>query len=271
MKIISITSGKGGVGKTSIVCNLAMCLSKLGKKVLIFDGDLGMANVDIFFGVHPQKNLQDLLDGTPLKTCLTQVAQNIDLLAGGSGLYSLCHLNAFQRREILSDISTMNYMYDYLLIDTAPGLHDHVLHLNSVADECMVVLTPDPSSFTDAYALIKVLHQKHKTQKISIICNQAQDEKSGIQLYLRFADVVQQFLTVSLNYKKTIPFDQQLKLSNQLQRLVIRQDAKSTSSLALTSLCAEIVSQNQTIAGTVSTNGIVKGLDTLFRPVSGHA
>ena len=227
-----------------------------------------MANVDIFFGVHPQKNLQDLLNGTPLKECLTQVAQNIDLLAGGSGLYGLCHLNAFQRREILTHISEMNFIYDYLIIDTAPGLHDHVLHLNSVADECIVLLTPDPSSITDAYALIKVLNQKHKTQKISIVCNQVQDEKSGAQLYLRFADVVQQFLPISLTYKKTIPYDQQLKLSNQLQRLIIRQDAKSVSSLALVSLCAEIVSQNQNVASASST---VYGLDTLFRPASGHA
>ena len=268
MKILSVTSGKGGVGKTSVVCNMAMGLSKLGKKVLIFDGDLGMANVDIFFGVRPQKNLQNLLDGTPLKDCLTPVAHNIDLLAGGSGLYDLCHLNAFQRREILSHISEMGFIYDYLIIDTSPGLHDHVLHLNSVADECMVLLTPDPSSFTDAYALIKVLHQKYKAQKFSIVCNQVQDEKSGAQLYLRFAEVVQQFLPVRLNYKKTIPFDNQLKLSNQLQRLIIRQDVKSVSAQALSGLCMEIVSQNQTGASQLST---VQGLDMLFRPASGHA
>ena len=268
MKILSVTSGKGGVGKTSIVSNMAMGLSKLGKKVLIFDGDLGMANVDIFFGVHPQKNLQNFLNGTPLRDCLMQVAQNIDLLAGGSGLHSLCHLNAFQRREILSHISEMNYMYDYLIIDTSPGLHDHVLHLNSVADECMVLLTPDPASFTDAYALIKVLYQKHKVQKVSIICNQVEDEKAGARLYLRFADVVQQFLPTSLNYKKTIPFDQELKISNQLQRLIIRQNIKSISAQALSSLCAEIVSQNQMA---MFTGGPVKGLDSIFRPVSGHA
>lgn len=268
MRILSVTSGKGGVGKTSIVSNMAMGLSKLGKKVLIFDGDLGMANVDIFFGVHPQKNLQDLLTGASLKECLTPVAQNIDLLAGGSGLYDLCHLNAFQRREVLAHISEVDYMYDYLIIDTSPGLHDHVLHLNSVADECIVVLTPDPSSFTDAYALIKVLHQKHKVQKFSVICNQVPDEKAGAQLYLRFADVAQQFLPIRLNYKKTIPFDAQLKLSNQLQRLIIRQDVKSISAQAITSLCAEIVSQNQMAP---APSNSVKGLDILFRPASGHA
>lgn len=268
MKIISVTSGKGGVGKTSLVSNMALGLAKQGKKVLIFDGDLGMANVDIFFGVHPNKNLQDVIEGAAIKECLTPVAQSIDLLAGGSGLYNLCHLNAFQRREILSHINEVNFLYDYLIIDTSPGLHDHVLHLNSVADECLVVITPDPSSFTDAYALIKVLTQKYKMQKFSIICNQVLDEKTGAQLYLRFADVVQQFLPIRLNYKKTIPFDSQLKLANQLQRLILRQDSKSISSQAILTLCQDIVSQNQMVASPYQN---VKSLDRLFRPASGHA
>lgn len=268
MKIVSITSGKGGVGKTSVVCNMALGLSQLGKKVLIFDGDLGMANVDIFFGVHPQKNLQDLVDGTPIKDCLTSVAQNIDLLAGGNGLYSLCHLNAFQRREVVSRLSDMNFKYDYLLIDTSPGLHDHVLHLNSVADECCVILTPDPSSFTDSYALIKVLHQKYKTQNFSVICNQVANEKQGEQLFLRFAEVAQQFLPIRLSYKRSIPFDSQLKLSNQLQRLILRQDPKSISSVAVKALCLDLVAQQQL---TPSVRQAGHGLDSLFGPVSGHA
>jgi flagellar biosynthesis protein FlhG len=268
MKIISLTSGKGGVGKTSLTCNIALGLSQLGSKVLIFDGDLGMANVDIFFGVHPQKNLQDLIEGSSLKECLTNVAHNIDLLAGSNGLYNLCNLNAFERREIISRLSDVSFSYDYLLIDTSPGLHDHVLHLNSVADEACVILTPDPSSFTDAYALIKVLHQKYRSQKFSIICNQVRDDKQGQQLFLRFAEVVQQFLPVRLNYLKSIPSDPLMKLSNQLQRLVLRQDPKSISSMAIKSICADFVSQNQMIKQRTSS---VNGLDILFSPVSGHA
>jgi flagellar biosynthesis protein FlhG len=268
MKTISITSGKGGVGKTSITCNLAVGLAQLGKKVLIFDGDLGMANVDIFFGVHPQKNLQDLIEGTDIKDILVSVAHNVDLLAGGNGLHSLCHLDAFQRREIISRLADMSLSYDYLLIDTSPGLHDHVLHLNSIADECMVVLTSDPSSFTDAYAQIKVLHQKYKTHNFSVICNQVHDEKQGEQLFLRFAEVVQQFLPVRLAYRKSVIFDAQMKLANQLQRLILRQNPKSISSLAIKSISEEIVSQNQMAR---KGNENVNSLDILFSPVSGHA
>ena len=268
MKIISFSSGKGGVGKTSITSNVAFGLSLLGKKVLILDGDLGMANVDIFFGVHPKKTINDLLSGEPLQNCLTSVAQNIDLLAGGNGIYELSHLNSFQRREIISRLETVHYQYDYLIIDTSPGLHDHVLHLNAVADDCHIILTADPSSFADSYALIKVLQQKYKTQKFSIICNQVKDEYSGAQLFLRFAEVVQQFLSVRIHYKGSIPYDVNLRISNQHQRLILRQNPKSISTHAIKAICAEIESQNKTITAAKLN---VKGLDTLFRPVSGHA
>ena len=268
MKVISVSSGKGGVGKTSLVCNLSLALSKQGHRVLILDGDLGMANVDIFFGVHPQKTIQDLIEGLPFKDCLTSVAQNIDLLAGGSGLYQLGQLNAFQRREVLARVAEFNYVYDYMIIDTAPGLHDHVLHLNSVADECLVLLTPDPSSFTDAYALIKVLHQRYKSQKFSIVCNQVVDDKAGAQLYLRFSEVVQQFLPVRLNYKKTIPFDPQMRLSNQLQRLVLRQDSRSVSAQAILNLAADLAPHLNEAQPQLD---FTKAFGQLFRPASGHA
>lgn len=268
MKIISFSSGKGGVGKTSITSNVALGLSQLGHRVLILDGDLGMANVDIFFGVHPKKNISDLLQGLPLNECITSVSQNIDLLAGGSGVYELSYMNSFQRREVISRLEAANYQYDFLLIDTSPGLHDHVLHLNAVADDCHIVLTPDPSSFADSYALIKVLQQKYKTQKFSIICNQVKDEAQGAQLFLRFADVVQQFLSVRIQYKGSIPYDVNLKISNQNQRLIMRQDPRSISTQAIRVICAEIDNQYKSSS---SLSAKAKGLDSIFRPVSGHA
>lgn len=268
MKMISFTSGKGGVGKTSITCNTALALAQQGKRVLILDGDLGMSNVDIFFGVHPQKTLMDIINQENIQSCLTSVAQNVDLLAGGQGIQELNQLNAFQRREIINRLSEMKFHYDFLIIDTAPGLHDYVLHLNAIADETFVVVTPDPSSFADSYALIKVLHQKHKTQKFSIICNQVKDEKQGANLYLRFADVIQQFLPVRVSYKGAIPYDPQLKVLNQVQRLIIRQDPQAISSKSIKLLSNEIIDGLKKHDEKFSIRG---SLEVLFRPASGHA
>ena len=268
MKMISFTSGKGGVGKTSITCNTALALAQQGKRVLILDGDLGMSNVDIFFGIHPKKTLTDLINQENIQSCLTQVAQNVDLLAGGQGIQELNQLNAFQRREIINRLSDMKYMYDFLIIDTAPGLHDHILHLNAIADEVFVIITPDPSSFADSYALIKVLNQKYKMQNFSIICNQVKDEKQGANLYLRFADVVQQFLPVRISYKGTVPYDPQLKMLNQAQRLIVRQDPQAISSKSIRSISNEI---NADLKKHKEKQPIRGSLEVLFRPASGHA
>lgn len=268
MKIISFTSGKGGVGKTSITCNMALALAQQGQRVLILDGDLGMSNVDIFFGVHPQKTLSDLINSENIQTCLTSVAQNVDLLAGGQGVQELNQLNAFQRREIINRLSEMKFNYDLLVVDTAPGLHDYVLHLNAIADEIFVILTPDPSSFADSYALIKVLHQKHKVRNFSVICNQVKDDRQGANLFLRFSEVVQQFLPARISYKGTVPYDPQLKMLNQAQRLIVRQDPQAISSKSIRLISTEI---SENLKKQNDRYGIRGSLEVLFQPASGHA
>jgi flagellar biosynthesis protein FlhG len=267
MKLISIASGKGGVGKTTLTCNLAVAMAEQNKKILIIDGDLGMANVDIFFGVRPKHTVEDLLSGVPISECVTQALKNVDILAGGSGLYNLTQMNAFQRREMMNQVSELKFKYDYALIDTAPGLHDYVLHLNSVADQCLIVITQDPSSFADAYALIKVLHQKYKTQNFKVVCNLI-DESNGDSLFVRFSEVVEKFLPVRLSYLGSLPQDQQLKKIQQMQRSVFRQDSIVPSAKVFRQFASHLVSEQNAISfsGTLS-----KGLEGIFNPVAGHA
>lgn len=242
-KTISITSGKGGVGKTTLVCNLAYSLARQGKKVLIFDGDLGMANVDIMFGVKAQYNIMDVLRGEKtIEEILVPLAPLITLIPGGSGVVELNRLNAFERRALVDSLSALDYQYDYLLIDTAPGIADNVLYLNSAAQISAVVITPDPSSLADSYALIKILNKEYKETKFSIICNQVKDEAEGFALFNRFNEVVNRFLYIGLDYWGSLPQDNLLRKSTQNQRLILKHEPKAEVSASLVRISAKLES-----------------------------
>ena len=240
-RTISITSGKGGVGKSTLVSNIALSLAQKGKKVLILDGDLGMANVDIMFGVKSQGNMHDIISGQKeMKDILIEVSKDVFLIPGGSGVVEFNHMNHFERRAMVEAVSALPMGFDYLLIDTAPGIAENVLFLNSAAQTVSVVITPDPSSFADAYALIKVLHKQYKVNHFSIICNQVRDEEEGLGLYKRFNDVVNKFLYIGLDYWGSVPNDVVLRKANQMQRLVVRQDMGAESAKAIRQISAQI-------------------------------
>lgn len=240
-RTISITSGKGGVGKTTLVANMALTLAQKGKKVLILDGDLGMANVDILFGVRPTGNLHDIIAGRKeMRDILMEVSKDVFLIPGGSGIVEFNHLNHFERRAMVEAVSALPLGFDYLLIDTAPGIAENVLFLNSAAQTVSVVITPDPASFADAYALIKVLHKQYKVNHFSIICNQVRDEQEGLGLYQRFNDVVNKFLYIGLDYWGSVPNDVVLRKANQMQRLIVRHEIGAESSKAIRQICNQV-------------------------------
>lgn len=254
-RTISITSGKGGVGKTTVVCNLALRLSQLGKKVLILDGDLGMANVDIFFGVKATSSIRDVIYGDKkMKDILTEVSKDVFLISGGSGLVDFNFMNNFERRAVLDSIGSLPHDFDYLLIDTAPGIAENVLFLNSAAKTVSVVITPDPASFTDAYALIKVLNNFYKVNHFSIICNQVRDEAEGFGLYQRFNEVVNRFLVVGFDYWGAVPLDPVLRKATQNQRLIMRHDPTAESTKALRQIATQI--DKATLSHSEGTGGI---------------
>jgi flagellar biosynthesis protein FlhG len=242
-KTISITSGKGGVGKTSITSNLALRLSQTGNKVLIFDGDLGMANVDILYGVKTMGSIYDVIQGTrSINEILVEVAKDVFLIPGGSGVLEFNNLNGFQRRAMIEAVGELPQDFDYMLIDTAPGIAENVLYLNAAAQTISVVITPDPASLADSYALIKVLHQKYKENRFAIICNQVRDEMEGVGLYQRFNDVVNKFLYIGLDYMGSVPMDPALRKATQMNRLILRHDTSCESSKAIRNICAQIES-----------------------------
>jgi flagellar biosynthesis protein FlhG len=236
-RTISITSGKGGVGKTTLVCNMAFELGKMGQRVLILDGDLGMANVDIMFGQRARLNISHVLSGEcGIEDVMIEVAANVCLLPGGSGVYGLSRLDPLQKHLLLDQVGRLNRNFDYMLVDTAPGIDDNVLYLNSAAQDICVVVTPDPTSLTDAYALIKVLNQRHRENRFSIVTNMVKDELEARQVFQKLSDVASRFLCVSLDFRGFIPNDLILRQSNRSQQLVVEAHSRCPASLAIRGL-----------------------------------
>lgn len=238
---LTITSGKGGVGKSTLVANLAIWLGRRGNKVLLIDGDFSMANLDIMFGVRANKTIFDVLQGeAELKDILIEVEPNVTLIPGGSGIRELNKLSDLERRGLLDQVSQIPTGYDYLIIDTAPGIDDNVLYLNSAVNEINVLVTPDPASIADSYALIKVLNQSYKETKFSIICNMVRDEAEGVALFKRISDVASKFLCVSLDYKGSIPSDLNLRNATKSQQLIMKVNAQTPSGLAIRDIAQKL-------------------------------
>lgn len=240
-KTISIASGKGGVGKTSLTCNLARYLSLKGNKVLILDGDLGMANVDVMFDKRSPYSILDVLNGDKfIEEVIVALTDSIYLIPGGSGLTELSHLDVYQRQNLLEQVSSLSGYFDYMLIDTAPGIDSNVLHLNSAVHETIVLVTPDPSSLTDSYALMKVLNKYYKEERFSVVCNEVQNEEEARRIYSRLSEVCEKFLCVSLDYKGFIPVDPHLNRATRSQTLVLDQSPYSPASKAIMDVAEQI-------------------------------
>lgn len=240
-KTLSVTSGKGGVGKTTLTCNLAQFLAARGNKVLILDGDLGMANVDVMFGRKATNNILDVLEGRKfIEEVIIEVKENIYLIPGGSGLHELTRLDPMHKKNLLDQVSSLNGYFDYMIIDTAPGIDSNVLYLNSAVHEIIVVVTPDPSSLTDAYALIKVLNKYHKEEKFTIVCNEVQSEEEALFIYKRLSEVTERFLCVSLDFKGFIPLDTNVVKANRRQELILDVSPYSPAAKAMAEVAEHI-------------------------------
>lgn len=253
-QVISFTSGKGGVGKTTLTVHIAQEFARKGKKVLIFDGDLGLANADIMLNVRPQKTIHHVLRGeNTLAEVVHPVETNLDLIAGGSGLFRASQLTSFDKQNLIDQVSDFGRRYDFMLVDTASGIEDHVLYLNSASHEICLVITPDPSSFTDSYALVKVLSQHFRETQFRVITNQVQNEEEGVRLFEKFQSVTTRFLPVCLNYWGSIPTDQVIRHAVIHQRNASKVQPHSQAVVSIRNIA-------QTVLGERSVNSHKGGL-----------
>ena len=233
--VISVTSGKGGVGKTNISVNLACCLAKAGKKVALLDADLGLANVDVILGLTPTHNLFHLFhEGADLSDVLMDTPFGFKILPASSGISEMLSLSTGQKVTLLEAMDEMEDTVDFLIVDTGAGINDNVMYFNLASQERLVVLTPEPTSLTDAYALIKVMQQNHGVNDFRVLVNMAPDEKGALDIFRRLYKACDHFLAgVGLDYVGMIPRDANVRKAVISQKPFSITDPNSPASKAM--------------------------------------
>lgn len=211
-RVISVTSGKGGVGKSSVSINLALQFTRMGKKVIILDADFGLANIEVMFGVIPKYNLSDLMfKGRELKEIITEGPEGVGFISGGSGIAKLVNLDKEQIKRLVNKLSELEELADVIIIDTGAGISPSVMEFLTASPETIIVTTPEPTSITDSYALLKALSMCEEFNNtdgcIKMIANKVSSDDEGRNLYEKLDAVVQRFLNIKMDYLGIVPQD----------------------------------------------------------------
>lgn len=237
VKVISVTGGKGGVGKTNIAANLAVAMAMLGRRVMILDADLGLANIDVLFGLQPKLNLSDVInDDKSLDDIIVEGPAGVMVVPGASGLSEMAELTPAHHAGIVHAFSDLKAGIDTLLVDTAAGIADNVLRFAEAAHEVLVVVCDEPTSITDSYAIIKLLSTERGVDKFRIVTNMTRQGADGTGLFQKLLRVTDRFLNVSLDHAGSIPFDDRVWRSVQLQTPVLTAFPNSLAASALKKL-----------------------------------
>ena len=234
VRVIAVTSGKGGVGKTNISVNLAASLSLAGQRVMLMDADLGLANVDVLLGLEPHFDLQHVISGEKsLDEIIVEGPLGIHVVPASSGVERMAELTSVEHASLISAFSELEQPIDVLIVDTAAGIADGVVSFAKACQEVIVVVCDEPTSLTDAYALIKVLSMRHGIKQFQILANMVKDESQGLNLYEKLLNTTDRFLEVGLKYLGAVPFDEQLRQSVRAQKPVVEAYPRSPAAKAL--------------------------------------
>ncbi len=222
IQVIAVSSGKGGVGKTTVAMNLAAALSSQGQSVLLMDADLGLANIDILLDLNPEYNLSHVLKGErTLDEVLIKGPTGLFIIPAASGAQKMSELSAPEHAGLINAFNTMEQQFDTLIIDTAAGINDSVMSFCQAANEVFVVVCDEPASLTDGYSLIKILSQERGLHHFHILANMVDNDDAGFEIYQRLLLASDRFLNVSINYLGAIHQDKYLRRAGQLQKLVV--------------------------------------------------
>src|SRR5512135_292569 len=222
VRTITVTSGKGGVGKTNMVASLAVAFAQMGKKVMIFDADLGLSNIDVLLDLARRYNIQHVLSGEKgLKDVVVEGPCGIKILPASSGVQEMTELDEFQRMRLIEEFDVYDADIDVLLIDTGAGISANVAFFCVASQEIIVVTSPEPTSLTDAYALIKVLFTRYQEKDFKVLVNSAKSREEAIEVFRRLSVAAEKFLHISIDYLGYIPMDDSIQKAVRAQKAFI--------------------------------------------------
>ena len=241
VQVIAVTGGKGGIGKTNVSVNLSLALAEMGRRVVLLDADLGLANVDVLLGLKPKATLADVLEGKcDLRDVLVTGPGGVRIVPAASVAANMVSLNHQQHAGLIQAFSEIGDNIDVLIVDTAAGIGDSVVSFVRAAQEVLVVVCDEPTSITDAYALIKLLNRDYGMTRFRVLANMVGTPQEGRMVFAKLAKVTDRFLDVALQYVGAVPFDEAVRKSVQKQRAVFEAFPRSKASLAIRAIAQKV-------------------------------
>lgn len=258
-RVITVTSGKGGVGKSNTAINLAIQFRKMGQRVIILDADFGLANIEIMFGTVPKHNLCDLIyQGKNIKEIITWGPGDVGFISGGSGIAGLSNLSRDYLVYIIQNLAELDAIADVIIIDTGAGISDAVLEFLVASGEILLVTTPEPTSITDSYSLLKALNRHPRFSKeasqIKVIANKVDRDEAGLALFNKLNVVVQRYLKLPISYLGTVSQDEKLSQAVMQQTPVSLANPQAKSAKAYERIAAVLM--NKELSGNVKKRGM---------------
>lgn len=242
-RVIAVTGGKGGVGKTNVSINTATAMAAQGQRVLLLDADLGLANVDVLLGVRARKNLSHVFSGEcTLQEILIKTPSGVYIIPAASGTQGMVELTPAQHAALIQSFSELQNEFDCLIVDTAAGISDMVLSFARASQEVLVVVCDEPTSITDAYALIKLLSREHGVFRFRIVANMVRSLREGKELFAKLSKVTDRFLDVAIELVATIPFDENVRKAVRQQKVVVEAFPRSPAAIAYQGLANKVLS-----------------------------